>query len=314
MRLIRTILFSLTIVCTAFCPLLAGHAAAGAKIAVLVSSSEAPFDEALAGFQEYLSKQGLNPDYDIYRLGGNASQAEQAIQKIRKNGARVLFTLGSVATHAAAHVQKTSAIPVVACLVLRSEALTKRPSVTGVGLEFPAEVQLQWIKTILPDVKTIGVLYSPGENKNRIDHARRIASRMGLRLEAIEVHAPRDVPSALATLAKNVDVLWGLPDSLILSPHLAKHILLFAFRNNIPFIGPSDRWTKAGALYSLDWDYRDLGAQCGGMALQILQGILPDKIPPASPRKVQYSINMKTAEYLKLSIPDSVLQKARSVY
>ncbi len=314
MRMIRIILFLTAAVSTAFWPFLAGHAAAGTKIAVLVSSSEAPFDEALAGFQEYLSKRGLDPDYDIYRLGGDASQTEQDIQKIKKTGARVLFTLGSVATHAAAHAQKTSAVPIVACLVLRSESLSKIPGVTGVGLEFPAEIQLQWIKIILPDVKTIGVLYNPEENRNRIAHAGRIASRMGLRLEAIEVHAPRDVPSALATLAKNVDVFWGLPDSLILSPHLAKHILLFAFRNNIPFIGPSDRWTKAGALYSLDWDYRDLGAQCGGMALQILQGISPDKIPPAFPRKVQYSINMKTAEYLKLSIPDSVLQKARSVY
>ncbi len=295
-------------------PLFSVHAAAGAKIAVLVSSTEPPFEEALEGFQEQLSKQGLKPEYDIHHLKGDASQAEQIVQKMKKNGVKLIFTLGSIATNAAVRAQKTTTIPVVSCLVLHSETLIKTPGVTGVGLEFPLEVQFQWVKTILPDVTTLGVLYNPGENKARIEQAGHIASRMGLRLEAVEVRTPQDVPSALASLAKNADALWGLPDSLILSPQLAKHILLFAFRNNIPFIGPSDQWVKAGALYSLDWDYRDLGAQCGGMAFQIVHGTSPGRVHPAAPRKIQYSINMKTAEYLKLSIPEDILRKARNIY
>jgi len=292
--------------------LFVSHAAAGDKIAVLVSSSEPPYEEALAGFQAYLAKQGIKEDYEVYRLASDAGKVEQAIRMIKKSGVQIIFTLGSLGTEAA--VKKIPEIPVVACLVLRTDDLAKAPNATGVGLEFPLEIQFSWLKTILPEAKTIGVIYNPEENKKRVEHAARIARRLGLRLEALEVYTAQDIPSALTTLSKRADVLWGLPDTLTLSAQMAKHILLFAFRNKIPIIGPSDAWVKAGALYSLDWDYRDLGIQCGIMARRILQDTPLSEITPATPRKVLYSINLKTAEQMKITIPEEIKQKARNIY
>ena len=305
MLLLPAIVFLLFGICAA-------NATAGDKIAVLVSSSEAPFEETLAGFQGYLAKQGVKAEYEVYRLAGDASQADQAIQKIKKSDARIVFTLGSIATEAA--VRTVPNLPIVSCLVLRSDSFTRAKNATGVALEFPLETQLTWIKTMLPDAQTIGVIYNPAENKKRVEEAGRIARRLGLRLEAFEAHTPQDIPSALAALAKRVDVLWGLPDSLTLSSQMAKHILLFAFRNSIPFVGPSDAWVRAGALYSLDWDYRDLGLQCGDKAFQVLKGAEPRDLAPATPKKVLYSINQKTADQLKIELPEAISQKARTIY
>jgi putative ABC transport system substrate-binding protein len=285
---------------------------AGERIAVLVSSSAPPFEETLAGFRSYLAKQGIKADYEVYHLANDPVQAEQAVQKIKKSGARVIFTLGSVGTEAAAG--KAPDIPSVSCLVLRPDSLAKAPNATGVGLEFPLETQFRFLKTILPRAKTIGVLYNPAENKKRVEDAARIARRLDLDLEALEVYTVQDIPSALATLSKNADVLWGLPDTVALSPQMAKHILLFAFRNKIPFIGPSDAWVRAGALYALDWDYHDLGSQCGEMVLQVLQGKSPKEIPRTTPRKMQYSVNLKTAEQIKVTISEEIANKARDTY
>lgn len=290
----------------------ASPANAGERIAVLVNSSTPPFEETLAGFQAYLAKQGRKTDYDIYRLSGDGAQAEQALQAIKKSGARVIFTLGSIAAEAASG--NAPDIPAISCLVLRTDSLTKAQNATGVALEFPLETQFRWLKTILPKAKTIGVLYNPIENKKRVEDAARIARSLGLNLEAVEVFSAQDIPSALATLSKTSDALWGLPDRVTLSPQMAKHILLFAFRNKLPFIGPSNAWVRAGALYSLDWDYRDLGAQCGEMALQVLQGKKPKEIPRATPRKVLYSVNLKTAEQIKVTISEEIAKKARDVY
>ncbi len=290
----------------------APRADAGERIAVLIGSSEPPFEEALAGFQGYLAKQGIEAEYEIHRFTGDASQAEQAAQKSKKGGARLIFTLGSVGTEAA--VKKAPDIPVVACLVLRSDSLARTPNATGVGLEFPLEVQFNWLRTMLPDAETVGVIYNPDENGKRVEAAARIARGLGLTLVAQEARTPQDVPSALNTLSKSVDVLWGLADNLVLSPQIAKHVLLFSFRNSIPFIGPSSAWAKAGALYSLDWDYRDLGVQCGEMALRVLQGAQPSAIPPAAPRKVLYSINLKTARQIKITISEQLAKKARNIY
>ncbi|MFA5073192.1 MAG: ABC transporter substrate-binding protein [Nitrospirota bacterium] len=305
--------FHCLVSCLCVVPLFyAANASGNDKIAVLISSSESRFDEALAGFKEYLSNQNIQAAYEIHHVSGDVFTTEQTVQHIRKSKPRMIFTLGSLGTEAV--MKRITDIPVVACLVMRSDILKKSTNATGVGLEFPLETQFSWLKTILPKAKTIGVLYNPAENTKRIEDAKRIARRLGLRLEAVEVFTPQDIPSALATLARSADAIWGLADSLIMSPHMAKHILLFAFRNKIPLIGLSETWVKAGALYSLERDYSDLGSQCGSMALQIWNNAHPRSIAPATPRKIFYSINLKTAEHIKLLLPDEIVQKARTVY
>lgn len=299
------------IVAAAFC--FSGQAAeARERIAVLVSAQDPPFQEALAGFQQALAKQGLEADYDVYRLAGDASQAEQAAKKVKQRGARLVFTLGSLGTDAV--TKAIDDIPVIACLILRAERLRRSTNATGVALEYSLETQFNWMQKMLPEAKTIGVMYNPAENKERIDAALRIARSRGLNLEVQEVHTLQDIPAALNALSRDVDVLWGLADNLALSAPIAKNILLASFRNSIPFIGPSSAWVKAGALYSLDWDYTDMGAQCGEVALQVLQGTPPSAIPPAVPRKVVYSLNLKTAQQLKITISEQITQKARNTY
>ncbi len=70
---------------------------------------------------------------------------------------------------------------------------------------------------------------------------------------------------------------------------------------------------KAGALYSLDWDFQDLGMQCGEMAVKILRGNYP--VSRAEyPRKLKYSINLKTASQMKVTIPEKVLLGSDQVF
>jgi putative ABC transport system substrate-binding protein len=103
-------------------------------------------------------------------------------------------------------------------------------------------------------------------------------------------------------------------DELVLTPQTAKHILLFSFQNRIPFVGLSTAWVKAGAVYALDWDYTDLGMQCGEMALKVLQGTAINTLPPVIPRKVVYALNQKTARHMKIEIAETLVHGAREVF
>jgi len=123
----------------------------------------------------------------------------------------------------------------------------------------------------------------------------------------------QELPDALDSLNKRADVLWGVADQIVLNPQTVKPILLFSLRNRIPFVGLSATWVKAGALYALDRDYKDIGRQCGELALKILQGTAPSALPPVPPRKVVYSVNLKTAHLLKLDLGGQVLQAAQTV-
>jgi putative tryptophan/tyrosine transport system substrate-binding protein len=289
-----------------------GAAMAGEKIALLISSNDAPYKAAVSGFSNYLAKQGIQAGYEVFTLDGDAAKAGPAIQKIRASGCRLIFSLGSLATDAV--VSEVEDIPIVACLVLRTDSLKNAPNATGVGLEFSFEAQLEWLQRFLPRARSIGVLYNPEENQKRVEQAARLAKKAGLRLDAQEVRTPQDVPAALNNLSKQADVLWGMVDSLTLSPTIGKNVLLFSFRNNIPYIGPSATWVKAGALYSLDWDYEDLGAQCGEMAQKILGGTEAAAIPPLSPRRVLYTLNLFTARQMKIPLSEELVRGAHLTY
>jgi len=122
------------------------------------------------------------------------------------------------------------------------------------------------------------------------------------------------LPAALDALANNADVFWGITDQLVVTPQTAKSLLLFSFRNRIPFIGLSEARVKAGALYALDRDYPDIGRQCAELAEKILSGARANDLPPETPRQEAYVINRHTAEQMKLELPAKLLQGAAKVY
>ncbi len=287
--------------------------AAGAevRIDVLISQDAEPYQQALEGFRHAFDQAGLKAMVEVFPLHGNAAAAGPALQHARQSQPGLILTLGSLATQAA--VLQVTDTPIVAGLILNADDLGKAPNATGVVLEFPVETEFQWLLRVLPGQKKIGVLFNPTENQGRIDAAAKAARSVGLTLQARKVDSPRELPDALDSLANRADVLWGVADQVVLNSQTVKPILLFSIRNRIPFIGLSQTWVKAGALYALDRDYADIGMQCAELAAKILQGKPPRALPPVSPRKVIYSVNLKTARLLKLEIEAGLLRGAQAV-
>ena len=297
---------------------LAAGATAGAapvkgdvRIVVIVSQDAPQYQEALDGFRDYLEQQGVHAPIDGQPLHGDAAAAAAALQRARQDRASLVLTLGSIGTQAA--VRDVHDLPIVAGLVLNADDISKATNATAVVLEFPVETELRYLQRLLPGQRNVGVLFNPSENQARVDVATRIATSLGLTLFARKVESPKDLPEALDSLNKRADVLWGVADQIVLNPQTVKPILLFSLRNRIPFVGLSATWVKAGALYALDRDYTDIGRQCGELALKILQGTAPAALPPVPPRKVVYSVNLKTARLLKLDMGGQVLQAAQTV-
>jgi putative tryptophan/tyrosine transport system substrate-binding protein len=281
------------------------------RIAVILSQDAQPYQEALTGFRRYIDGQGIEAQFDVQALHGDVAVVGQALQSARAGGADLVLALGSIGAQAAA--RDVHDVPIVAGLVLNADDLGKAPNVTAVVLEFPVETELRFLQRLLPGQRNVGVLFNPSENQARIDAAARAAAGLGLNLIARKVMSPMDLPDALESLNRRADVLWGVPDQVVLNSQTARPILLFSLRNRIPFVGLSEMWVKAGALYALDRDYGDIGTQCGEMAVKILGGAQPSTLPTATPRRVVYSVNLKSARLLKVGIKTSVLQSAQTV-
>jgi len=226
------------------------------KIVILKSHDAAPYEETLGGFKDYLDKQHIQHEFKEYAVKGSRDKTGEAIEAAKKEGASLIFTLGALATETA--MQEKTGIPIVAGMVLRLEALRKESNATGIYLEFPWEVQFKWLKQFVPDSKVVAILYNPEENKKNVEEAGAGAKKSGFKLETRQVREPRDLPSELKILSRKADVLLGIADKIVLTPQTSKHLLLFSFRNRIPFIGDEDE-ANIDRTFDLSLPVRILG-------------------------------------------------------
>jgi putative ABC transport system substrate-binding protein len=301
--------FGVIVLCLA---LLCASSGGATQLSVLISSSNAPYTEALAGLQERLGNLGDDPNYEIFDLDGKSDEAELAVQRIINDKPDIIITFGTLAFKTA--VNATDDIPIVAGVLLDKEKIKSYPNATGVVLDIPLDVQFTWMRSFFPKVKNIGVLYNPGQNQKFIQKAKIQAHQIGFNLIAQPVPTPSDLPNALQKMVDRVEVLWAINDQIVFNHSTAINILLYSFRNKIPLIGLSDSWAKAGAYYALDRNYSDIGAQCGEIVNKILQGTSASNIPQAFPRDIMYSLNIRTAKKMRLQIEQNLIKNAQNVY
>ena len=285
--------------------------AASSKVVIVLSQDSLPYADMVKGFQTALASAGVQVEVHLQNLKGNSANASDVLRQFKENPPALFLTVGSLATQSV--LAESGDVPIIASLTANVEKFRKNGNLTGVSLEFSLESQFDMMRRILPELATVGVLYNPKENQETIDNAMNLAKKLGVKLVAKPVDAPRDIPDALESLANNVDLLWGITDQVVLSPQTAEPILLFSFRNRIPFAGLSAPWVKAGSLYALERDYSDIGNQCAEIAIKILNKTTPLAIQVVPPRKVLFSINHKTARTMKIDLPKQIIDGATQV-
>ena len=114
-------------------------------------------------------RDSLGEGVRVHSLASGGEAAMAALRDARRSGDGPLLTVGSSATRAA--LEAPGDAPVVACMVVDAQDLEKVDNATGVVLEFPLETQLESIQRFVPRSQTIGVLYNPAENQERIEKA-----------------------------------------------------------------------------------------------------------------------------------------------
>jgi putative ABC transport system substrate-binding protein len=284
------------------------HAAERVVVSVVFSSDIEAYTQAWNGFEEFLGEKKVSLWVSEYNL--NKEEPTEIYSKIDKEKPDIVVTLGSQASKLAK--EKIKEIPVVFCMIFHPKQMIGS-NITGVSMEIPAEIQIKGIKEILPDAKNIGLIYSPG-SKADYEAISWIYGLKGFKLITRKVDSEEELSSALKDISGQIDFFLMIPDSKIYSPISVKHLLIQSLREEFPVIGLSSLYTKAGALFSFDCDYEDLGRQAGGITLRILNGEKPVDIAPSIPKKTKLSLNLATAERLEIKIPSQILKEASEVF
>jgi len=285
------------------------HAAA-AEVAILKSADLAAYNQAVAGFKAAMPSSTTFVEYDMQ---GDVARGQKLARKIRTSDTTLLLAVGVKA----ALVAKLEIvdIPVIFCMVLDpAKHDLKAPNMTGIRLEIPINRQFSAMRSVLPSLKRIGVLYDPEKTGHLVEEARLLAKSMGLELVAKQVSTEKEVPPALRALLSQVEALWLVPDSTVLTEDSLKFVLGTALDLNVPVIGFSSELVRSGALVGLSVSYEDVGRQAGALAKKMLTYDYKPSSATLPPDRLRLALNLKTAKFLGITISSEVVNNADELY
>jgi putative ABC transport system substrate-binding protein len=281
----------------------------------LTNRPSEPHQQFLQGFRDFFATNQLKLELSVEEIKNAAPpplRQSSGQAPVEREKPLAILALGSVATQFA--IDNFKQTPVCAGMLVEDQLIKNSANATGVTLSFPITTHLQWLNRFIPHGRTIAVLFNPGKNAASLDALLREAATLDIPIMPQAVSQASDLETVLNRLPNEIGAIWSFDDAAVLTPQTAKTLLLFSFRNRIPLIGLSSQWVKAGALYALDRDYFDLGQQCAGMVLRILQGTPARQIPVETPRKVLYTINLQAAARMKLELPATLTGGAYAIY
>ena len=276
--------------------------ATGLEIAILKSSNLKPYNEAIQGFKATAPGSAVYVEYD---LRGDLEQGKLLARKIRASESSLVVAVGLKAALAAK--LELSDIPVLYMMILdpHKHGLTA-PNMTGVLPAIPTERQFRILRTLFPTMHRIGMLYDPAKTADKFKEALPQAAAYGFQLQGFPVENEKEVSQQLRSLVASSEALWLTPDSTVLTDESVRFLLESALAKQIPVIGFSSEFTRLGALASLSVRHSEIGRETGLLAKRILDGEKPLPSKPISVQRVSISVNMKTARYLGIAIPNEL--------
>lgn len=276
------------------------------EIAVIKSQDLPIYQQALDGFKKIY--RGKAKEYD---LKGRPDESAEIIMAIKKDPPDLILTIGLFAARMAK--ENFTQTPVVYCMVYDPVRLSlSGENITGVSLEINPMDILMRIKDFFPASKRIGVLFDPVKSGKAVNQAIIAAHRSGLTIVAEEVTSEKQIPDSLRAIQNKIDLLWMIPDSTVVTSESIDFIFLTALENNIPVISFSDEMVRKGAVMAILPDYRSVGEQAGNIAIDILKGKNPAKIPVSLAEKIRTLINPGIAKKIGIELNKDHVRSSKS--
>ena len=296
--------------------------AADKSVAITAIVEHPALDAARDGVKDELKaagfESGKNLRLDYQSAQGNTGTAAQIARKYIGEKPDVIVAIATPSAQAVVAASKTIPIvysavtdPVAAKLVKSWAA--SGTNVTGVSDLSPLQRHLELIKQIVPTVKKVGVIYSPGEaNSVAIVNAlKKTAAAAGLTL--VEAAAARtvDVVGAAQSLVGKVDMIYAPTDNNVMSAF--EGIVKVAQQAKLPVVAADTDAVKRGAVAALGLNYYDLGRQTGKIVVRILKGEQPGAIASQTSTTFELHVNPDAASKQGVVLSEALVSSAKVV-
>jgi putative tryptophan/tyrosine transport system substrate-binding protein len=294
------------------------------RVGVLASGPETNFAPSIKVFREALQGagwvEGQNLALDV-RYSSTYAQLQQLAIDLVRLKVDVIAALGTPATLAAKEATTTIPIVMESLSDVVASGLVKslaRPggNVTGVS-GFAPELsgkRLELVREILPQAERIAVLVNRSNpvTASVLRATESAAQQMRMKLNVIDVHRRTELAPAFEAMRRErADALVIVADPILFTERPL--IVQLTAKYRLPAIYEFRLFAEAGGLLSYGPRSQERFQRMAAYADRILRGANPGDLPIERPTTFELVVNLKTAQALGLTIPQSVLVRADEI-
>ncbi|MGO2998115.1 MAG: ABC transporter substrate-binding protein [Moraxellaceae bacterium] len=300
-----------------------GEAAAVMKTVAITAIVEHPaLDDVRKGVIDELNKAGFkdgeNLTVNFQSAQGNTATAGQIAKQFVADDPDVIVAIATPSAQSVA--ASTSSIPLVFSAVTDPVAAKLVPSldgsgtnVTGASDALPYEPQIELMRQVIPELKNVGYVYSPGEVNSTVilKNLKEKLTPQGINVLEAPAQRSNDIAMAARSLEGKVDMIYTSTDNNVVSAY--ESLYQIAKESKIPLIASDTSSVERGAVAALGVNYYELGRETGKIVVRILNGEKAGAIPVYTPQALDLHVSPKHAEEEGIALSQAVIDKAKEV-
>ncbi|HEV2547207.1 MAG TPA: ABC transporter substrate-binding protein [Stellaceae bacterium] len=290
------------------------------RIALLVGGENDRERQAnRAAFEQGLQSLGWVSGRNIVitdrQYGADAGLAKVYSRELVSLAPDVILTTGTAGIRAT--LEQTRTIPIVFTRVsdpvglgLVSNLAHPGGNATGfTNFEFTTGGKwLQTLKEVAPNITRVAMVGNPETSAFEFYFRSFTEAAQAMSIEPIaaRVHDPNEMKRAIANVGENSQGgVIVLPDAFML--RYSAEIITHAAKSGVPAIYPFRFYAANGGLVSYGIDTNEQFRKAASYVDRILKGARPGDLPVQEPDKYELAINLKTANALGITVPQSFL-------
>lgn len=290
-----------------------GGSTSGKKVAILQYMPHSSLDNCTQGVKNALNAAGIAYDVQIGSSGSADTDCQSYAEQMASSGnySAIIAVATPAAVSAYSAVRNASSdIPVIFCAVsdpvsagLVNSLDAPGNNCTGTADAVDIAGQVQLIKTMQPNIKNLGVIYTTTE-ANSISQLATLKAECeanGINLVQKGINEASELQAVAVSLVNEVDAITNLTDNNVVDNMSV--VLEQANQKGIPIYGSEIEQVKKGCLASASIDYVALGEKTGQIAVDVLGGKSAATYPVVTVSDSFLVVNPDVVSTLGITIP-----------
>ncbi len=288
------------------------------SIGIIQYVEHVALDSAREGFIDALEDNGYvdgeNITIDVQNAQADQSNLSTISDRFVSNKVDLVLAIATPAAQSIAG--KTTDIPILGTAITDYEAAKLVASneapggnVSGTTDMNPIKEQIDLLVKLVPDAKTVGVIYTSSEDNSIVQAAiaKEAIEALGLTYTEVTVTNSNEVQQATQNIVEKCDAIYLPTDNVLASSMPIVHGV--TIESGTPVICGESGMVEGGGFATLGINYYDLGYKTGLMAIPVLEGEAePATMPIESADGFDFAINGAVANELGIEIPEDLAE------